>query len=56
MKVVMDKKHVLLPWLVIDAGVIITRYNPVHDGNTAYRRIKNKRPTRCYRLERRSFG
>ena len=34
---VIDKKHVLLPWLVVRAGVSITRYKTVHDGKTAYR-------------------
>ena len=42
---VVDNKHVLLPWLVMHAGVIITRYKTVHDGKTAYHRIKNKRPS-----------
>ena len=36
------KKHVLLPWLAIHSGVVITRYNTVHDGKTVYQRIKNK--------------
>ena len=35
----------LLPWLVMHAGVIITRYKMVHDGKTAYESIKNKRPS-----------
>ena len=40
-KAVMDNRHVLLPWLVMHAGVIITRYKTVNDGKTAYQRIKN---------------
>ena len=40
-----DNKHVLLPWLVSHAGVIITRYKKVHDGKTAYQMIKNNRPS-----------
>ena len=44
LKAVIDNKHVLLPWLVMLAGVIITRYVTVHDGKTAYQRIKNNRP------------
>ena len=44
LKAVIDNKHVLLPWLVMHAGEIITRYTTVHDGKTAYQRIKNKRP------------
>ena len=32
---VIDNKHVLLQWLVMQAGVIITRYKTVHDGKTA---------------------
>ena len=43
LKAVIDNKHVLLPWLVMHAGVIITKYKTVHDGKTAYQRIKNKR-------------
>ena len=42
---VIDNKHVLLPWLVMNAGAIITRYKTVNDGKTAYQRIKNKRPS-----------
>ena len=45
LKAVIDNKHVLLPWLVMHAIVIITRYKTVHDGKTAYQRIKNKRPS-----------
>ena len=45
LKAVFDNKHVLLPWLVKHAGVIITRYKTVHDGKTAYQRIKNKKPS-----------
>ena len=41
----MVNKHVLLPWLVMHPGVIITRYKTVHDGKAAYQRIKNKRPS-----------
>ena len=37
-----ENKHVLLPWFVMHAGVIITRYKTVHDGKTAKQRIKNK--------------
>ena len=44
MKAMMDNKHVLLPWLVMHAGVIITRYETVQYGMTAYQRIRNKRP------------
>ena len=40
---VLDKKHVLLPLLVMHAGGIITKYKMVHDGTTAYQRIKNKK-------------
>ena len=39
-KAVVDNKHVLLPWLVSHAGVIITSYTMVHDGKTAYQRSK----------------
>ena len=35
LKAMMDNNHVLLPWLVMHAGVIITRYETVHDGMTA---------------------
>ena len=45
LKAVIDNKQVLLPWLVMHKGVIITRYKTVHDGKTAYQRIKNKRPS-----------
>ena len=45
LKAVFDNKHMLLPWLVMHAGVIITRYKTVHDGKTAYQRIKNKKPS-----------
>ena len=45
LKAVIDNKHVLLPWLVMHARVLITRYKTVHDGKTAYQRIKNKRPS-----------
>ena len=31
---VIDNKHVLLPWLVMHAGVIITRYKRIHDGKS----------------------
>ena len=41
----LTNKHVLLPWVVMHAGVIITRYKTVHDGKTAYQRIKNKKPS-----------
>ena len=44
-RAVVDNKHVLLPWLVMHAGVMITRYETVHDGKTAYQRIKIKRPS-----------
>ena len=44
--IVIDNKHVLLPWLVSHAGVIITRYKKVNDGKTAYQKIKNKSPVR----------
>ena len=40
-----NNKHVLFPWLVMHAGVIITRYRAVHEDKTAYQRIKNKRPS-----------
>ena len=46
LKAVIDNKHVLLPWLAMHAGVIITRSKAVHDGKTAYRRVKNKRPNK----------
>ena len=36
LSIVIDNRHVLLPWLVSHAGVIITRYKKVHDGKTAY--------------------
>ena len=45
LEAVIDNKHVLLPWLVMHAGVILARYKTVHDGKTACQRIKNKRPT-----------
>ena len=45
LNIVIDNKHVLLPWLVSHAGVIITRYKKVHDGKTAYQKIKNNRPS-----------
>ena len=45
LNIVTDNKHVLLPWLVSHAGVIITRYKKVHDGKTAYQKIKNKSPS-----------
>ena len=45
LKAVMDNKPVLLPRLVMHAGVIITRCKTVHDGKTAYQRVKNKRPS-----------
>ena len=44
LKAVIDNKHVLLPWLAMHTGVIITSFKAVHDGRTAYRRVKNKRP------------
>ena len=34
----------LLPLLMMHAGVIITRYKMVHDGKKECQRIKNKRP------------
>ena len=37
LKAVTDNKHVFLPWLVVRAGVSITRYKTVHDGKTAHR-------------------
>ena len=45
LNIVIENKHVLLPWLVSHAGVIITRYKKVHDGKTAYQKIKNKSPS-----------
>ena len=42
---VLDKKHVLLPLLVMHARGIITKYKMVHDGTTVYQRIKNKKPS-----------
>ena len=45
LKAVIDNKHVLLPWLVIHAGVIITRYETVHEGKMANQKIKNKGPS-----------
>ena len=45
LKAVIDNKHVLLPWLVMHAGEIITRFETFHEGNTAYQNIKNKRPS-----------
>ena len=42
-KAEMDNKHILPPWLVMHAGAIVTRNKTVHDGKTAYQRIKNKR-------------
>ena len=39
----MNVKHVLLPWLEMLAGEIITRYKMVHDGKSAYQRTKSKR-------------
>ena len=43
LKAVIDNKHVQLPWFVMHAGIIITRYKTVHDGKTACQRIKKKR-------------
>ena len=40
-KAVMDIKHVILPWLVMHEGAIITRYKTVDDGMTAYDKIKH---------------
>ena len=40
-----DNKHVLLPWCVSHAGVIITRYEEAFDGKTTYQKIKNRRPS-----------
>ena len=45
LKAVIEKKHVLLPWVVVHAGVMITRYKTVHGGKTAHQRIKNERPS-----------
>ena len=45
LNIVIDSKHVLLPWLVSHAGVIITWNKKVHDGKTAYKKIKNKSPS-----------
>ena len=45
LKAVIDNKHVLLPWLVMHAGVIITRYKTGHDGKTACQMINNQRPS-----------
>ena len=45
LNIVIDNKHVLLPWLVSHAGVIISRYKKVHDWKTAYQKIKNKSPS-----------
>ena len=42
LNIVIYNKHVLLPWLVSHAGVIITRYKKVHDGKTAYQKRKKK--------------
>ena len=44
LKAVLDTKHVLLPWLVTHAGVIITSYKMVNDDKAASVRIKNTRP------------
>ena len=56
-KAVLDNKRVLFPWLVTHAGAITARCKMVHDGKTAYHRIKNKyQAKRCCRLERRSCG
>ena len=41
----LDNRHVLLPWLVLHAGLIHTRYKISHDGKTAYQKIKGKRPS-----------
>ena len=42
----MDNTHVLLPRLVMHAGVIITRYKTVYDGQkTAYQGMNNKNPS-----------
>ena len=41
LKAVMDNQHLLLPWLVRHAEVVITSYKMVHDDKTAYKRIKN---------------
>ena len=43
LKAVIDNKHVLLPWLVMHAGVTVTRYKTVHGGKT-YKRPSNKMP------------
>ena len=60
LKAVFANKHVLLPWLVKHAGVIITRYKTVHHGKTAYQRTKNKQPSNKMlpfgERERESFG
>ena len=45
LKAVIDNKHVLLPWLVMHAGVSITRYKTVHDGKTACGEDQDKRPS-----------
>ena len=45
LSIVIDNKHVLLPWLVSHAVETIIRYKKVHDGKTAYQKIKNKSPS-----------
>ena len=45
LNIVIDNQHVLLPWLVSHAGVVIPRYKKVHDGKTAYQQIKDKSPS-----------
>ena len=44
LSIVIDNKHVLLPWLVSHAGVIITRCKKVHDGKTAFKRSRIRVP------------
>ena len=58
LKAVMENWHVLLPWIVMHAGLIITTCKAVHDGMTAYQRIKNTRPSNKMLPsgERKSFG
>ena len=42
----LNNNHVLLSWMLMHPGVIITRYMMVHDGTTAYQRSKDKRSSK----------
>ena len=42
-KVELPVKHAVVPWMVEYAALLLNRFEVVHDGRTAYERLKGKR-------------